>query len=122
MVSFCRLNKGRKVGDGQCWALANESFKAAGIKRPTSDLRVWGREVNPNTESIKAGDVIEFESAHFSEGVMTGRNHTAVVITGGSASHFTVAEQNFGGAKKVSFREMNLNTRTSGKVMVYRPH
>jgi len=121
IVRFCRLNQGRKVGDGQCWALANESFKAAGIKRPTSDLRVWGRVVNPKKESLRPGDVIEYESARFSDGIITGRNHTAIVITGGSADHFTIAEQNFGGTNKVSFRDVNLNKQLSGKVTVYRP-
>ena len=121
MVEFCHLNKGRKVGDGQCWALANEAFKAAGKKRPGSDLRVWGRVVNPATESIQAGDIVEFESARFSEGVITGGNHTAVVVVGGSASKFTVAEQNFGGMHSVGFRQMSLTNLVFGKVVVYRP-
>lgn len=122
IVSFCRLNKGRQVGDGQCWALANEAFKVAGFRRPGSDLRVWGRLVNPETEFLKPGDVIEYESARFSDGIITGRNHTAIVIIGGSAEHFTVAEQNFSGAKKVSFRDVSLNKRIFGRVSVYRPH
>lgn len=121
IVKFCRLNEGRKVGDGQCWSLANESFKATGKTRPGSDLHVWGRKVNFANESIKAGGIIEYESASFSDGVITGRNHTAVVITGGSADHFTVAEQNFRGGKKVTVRQVDLSKLQFGKVTVYRP-
>jgi hypothetical protein len=118
---FCIANQGRKVGTGECWSLANESLKAAGKRRPGRDLRVWGRLVDSKTERIEAGDIIEFESARFSDGITTGVHHTAVVIEGGSAEMFTVAEQKFGGMKKVTFRKMDLRTRLSGKVLIYRP-
>ncbi len=121
IVRFCRLNKGRQVGNGQCWSLPNEAFKAAGKSRPGSDLRVWGRMVNTSKEQIRSGDIVEFESASFSEGIVTGRNHTAVVIAEGPSDQFTVAEQNVNGMKIVSFREMSLKTLRSGKVTVYRP-
>jgi hypothetical protein len=124
VVAYCVSKEGRKVGDGQCWALADEAMKSAGKSRPGSDMRVWGRVVNPARESIQAGDILEFESAEFREEkmtIVTGRHHTAVVIIGGSAKKFTVAEQNFGGAKRVRFREMGLDTLVSGKVTVYRP-
>lgn len=124
MVEFCKLNKGRKVGNGQCWALANESMKAAGKSRPGRHLRVWGRVVNPAHESIRSGDILEFEYAKFREPrmtVITGRHHTAVVMTPESNGKFTVAEQNFSGDKRVSFREMSLQNQVAGKVTVYRP-
>ncbi|MEO7101116.1 MAG: hypothetical protein ABI162_17305 [Luteolibacter sp.] len=121
VAGFCKANVGKKVGDGQCWALANEAFKASGKSRPTKEMRVWGRLVNFFKEPVQAGDVLEFQSVRFSEGIITGSHHTAVVIRGGNAGKFTVAEQNFGGNKWVSFREMSLKTRVSGKVAVYRP-
>jgi hypothetical protein len=121
IVKFCRLNKGRMVGNGQCWSLPNEAFKAAGKSRPGSDLRVWGRVVNTAKEPIRSGDIVEFESASFSEGIITGHHHTAVVSADGPFDKFTVAEQNVNGMKVVSFREMSLKTLRSGKVTVYRP-
>lgn len=124
MVEFCKLNKGRKVGDGQCWALANEAMKAAKKSRPGSKTRVWGRVVNPAHEQIRPGDVLEFEHARFREKgmtVITGRHHTAVVMTPERSGIFTVAEQNFSGSKCVRFREMTLETQVAGKVLVYRP-
>ncbi len=124
VVTFCQMNKGRKVGDGQCWALANEAMKSAGKSRPGSDPRVWGRVVDPARETVRAGDIVEFENARFRDArmtIITGSHHTAVVMTGERAGKFLVAEQNFGGGKRVSFREMSLKTRVSGKVVVYRP-
>jgi len=124
VVAFCRTHQGKKVGDGQCWALADEAMKSAGKSRPGSDMRVWGRVVDPAWESVLAGDIIEFENARFRDArmtVITGSHHTAVVMTDESAGNFVVAEQNFGGGKRVSFREMSLKTQVSGKVVVYRP-
>ncbi len=87
-------------------------------------MRVWGRVVNPVWETVRAGDIIEFENARFREArqtVITGSHHTAVVMTDERGGRFVVAEQNFGGGKRVSFREMSLKTRVSGTVVVYRP-
>ncbi len=124
MVEFCKRNKGRKVGDGQCWALANEAMKAARKSRPGWDLRVWGKVVNPAREQIRPGDILEFEHARFREKsitVITGSHHTAVVMTPERNGMFTVAEQNFSGNKRVGFRKMSLKTQVAGKMTVYRP-
>ncbi|MEO8615712.1 MAG: hypothetical protein ABI600_11270 [Luteolibacter sp.] len=124
MVAFCRMNHGKKVGDGQCWALANEAMKAAGKSRPGRDMRVWGRVVNPANEQIRPGDVLEFENARFRESrmtIITGSHHTAVVMTPERNGKFTVAEQNFWGNKRVSFREMSLRTWVAGKMTIFRP-
>lgn len=123
IVEYCRLNKGRKVGDGECWTLANEAFKAVGKKRPGGDMRVWGREVNYRSEGVREGDIVEFQRAIFTDGdtrYMTGAHHTAVVVEGGT-ERITVAEQNFMGMRKVSFRYMFLKAPRSGKMRIYRP-
>ncbi len=120
IAAYCAAQKGRKVGNGECWTLADEAFKSAGARRPGRDMRVWGRRVDPARESIKPGDVVEFQSARFSDGIITGSAHTAVVVRGGSQEGFTIAEQNWG-KKTVRFREMSLTSLMSGKVTVYRP-
>jgi hypothetical protein len=79
------------------------------------------REGIPKREEVRAGDIVEFESAIFADGVRTGPNHTAVVTVGGSDGLLTVAEQNFIGMKRVTTRPMNLNSRLYGRVTVYRP-
>jgi hypothetical protein len=120
IAAYCAAQKGRKVGNGECWTLADEAFKSAGARRPGSDMRVWGRRVDPAREAIKPGDVVEFQSARFSDGIVTGSAHTAVVVQGGSQESFTIAEQNWG-RKTVRFRKMSLTSLVSGKVIVYRP-
>jgi hypothetical protein len=120
IAAYCVAQKGRKVGNGECWTLADEAFKSTGARRPGSDMRVWGRRVDPAKEAIKPGDVVEFRSARFSDGIITGSAHTAVVVKGGGQESFTIAEQNWG-RKTVRFREMSMTTLVSGKVMIYRP-
>ncbi|MEO5917819.1 MAG: hypothetical protein ABIS50_26540 [Luteolibacter sp.] len=120
VAAYCQKQSGKKVGNGDCWTLADEAFKSAGATRPGSDMRVWGREVNPAKEALKPGDVIEFRNAWFSDGTITGSAHTAVVVTGGSREKFSIAEQNWG-KKNVRIREMDLTKLVSGSVTVYRP-
>ena len=120
IAAFCLARTGQRVGNGECWTLADDAFKSAGARRPGRDLRVWGRVVNPAKESLKPGDVIEFQSARFSDGAYTGTGHTAVVVKGGTQEKFSIAEQNWG-RKTVRIREMNLKLLVSGKVTVYRP-
>lgn len=119
IVEYCRKNNGRKVGDGECWSLANEAFKATGKRRPGAETRVWGREVNYKSEGVRPGDVVEFQSALF-PGYITGSKHTAIVAEGGK-DQIIIAEQNMAGSRKVAFRPINLNSKISGKVTVYRP-
>jgi len=120
IAAYCVSKSGQKVGNGECWTLADEAFKSSGAKRPGSDMRIWGRIVNPLREAIKPGDVVEFLSARFSDGIITGSAHTAVVVKGGDQGGFTIAEQNWG-RKTVRIREMSLTTLVNGKVMIYRP-
>ncbi len=121
IAAYCVASKGRKVGNGECWTLANEAFKSAGARRPGADLRVWGRKVDPVREGLKQGDVIEFQSARLSDNsYITGSNHTAVVVEGGPINHFVIAEQNWG-RKTVRLWTMDLTKLSSGKASVYRP-
>lgn len=120
IAAFCLKEKGRKVGNGECWTLADEAFISAGVRRPGSDMRVWGRVVNPAKEPVKPGDVVEFRSARFSDGIITGTAHTAIVVIGGSREKFSIAEQNWG-RKDVRIREMDLTKKVSGDVTIYRP-
>ncbi|MGY8639786.1 MAG: hypothetical protein ACKVJU_01685 [Verrucomicrobiales bacterium] len=43
IVAFVKTNKSKQVGNGKCWTLANEAFKASEAKRPVGKgLLVWG--------------------------------------------------------------------------------
>ena len=92
MVRFCREKLGKKVGSGQCSALADEALPAIGAERrlkdaPTSGDYVWGTlicrleiqdgkqvfEVSDAGKStdkrrrtnVRAGDIIQFRNAEF---------------------------------------------------------
>ena len=121
IVKFCRKNKGRKVGDGQCWSLANEAFKATGARRVKGQLRVWGPEVNLRKESPRPGDILECDKTRFSDGSYTSGQHTAVIIEVYSRTMVRIAEQNMGGALRVSERNLDLSGVRSGRIFVYRP-
>ncbi|HVK13128.1 MAG TPA: hypothetical protein VM597_30525, partial [Gemmataceae bacterium] len=49
VLAFAKSQLGKQVGDGECWSLANEAMKAAGVKS-SSDFQddpnkgdfVWG--------------------------------------------------------------------------------
>lgn len=120
IVEFCRKNNGRKVGNGECWTLANEAFKATGKSRPGAATRVWGRVVDYKSEGVRPGDIVEFQSALFPGGYITGSKHTAIVAQGGK-DQIVIAEQNMAGSRNVAFRPINLNSKIRGDVTVYRP-
>ena len=121
IVAFCDKNLGKKVGNGECWTLANEAFKACGLSRPGSDARVWGRLIDPKTEKLEAGDIIEYRSASFSNGTSTGPAHTAIVVKGGRRGRATIAEQNWAGNKTVRKTSFDARSLQKGKIMIYRP-
>lgn len=120
MAAYCKQQLGKKVGNGECWTLADEAFKACGLKRPGKDLRVWGRLLDLKKEKMQAGDIVEYRSAKFSNGSTTGPEHTAVVVKGGKRKA-TIAEQNWGGNKTVRETEFHADMLVDGEIMVYRP-
>jgi len=120
MAKFCTTHLGQQVGNGECWTLADEAFKACGLERPGGDMRVWGRLLDLKKEKMQAGDIVEYRSAKFSNGVSTGPEHTSVVVKGGKRKA-TIAEQNWGGHKTVHEAEFDSALLIAGEVMVYRP-
>lgn len=121
IVAFCKANHGKQVGNGECWTLANEAFKACGLKRPGKDLRVWGRLLDLKKEKPQPGDIVEYRSAKFRDGSMTGPEHTSVVIKGGKRGAITIAEQNWGGNKTVRETLLDPGSLVRGEIMIYRP-
>jgi hypothetical protein len=121
IVAFCQSNRGKKVGDGECWSLANEAFKQTGARRPGSNLRVWGRQLNLKRESPQPGDILECDRTRFSDGSYVPSKHTAVIVSVNSPSLVRIAEQNFAGKRKVTERDLDLNGVKSGSIYIYRP-
>lgn len=121
LVSFCRKHRGRKVGTGDCWSLANEAFKATGAQRPGRDCRVWGRQLDLRRESPLPGDILECDRSRFSDGSYVPKQHTAIILDVHSATVVRIAEQNYGYKKKVTERELALSPLRGGSIAIYRP-
>ena len=120
IVAFIREKMGRKVGDGQCWALANEAFKAVGAKRPGTGQRVWGRVVDPEKEEIFPGDIIEIERGPEAR----WPHHTAVFYEWIDDDQFVVAEQNWNRRLYITTRKFRVSKAlqsTKEKYIFYRP-
>ena len=122
VVEFVEENEGKKIGDGECWTLANEAYKDSGLSRPGSDLRVWGRVVDWKTEDFLPGDILELKATRFSNGQKSAAEHTAIVMKRGEKKgQMTVYHQNWGApGKKVSKMRFDLNEITAGEAIVYR--
>ena len=121
LVDWCKARIGQQVGNGECWTLADEAFKACGARRPGGDLRVWGPQIHPKTDKIHPGDIVEFRSAKFKDGSATGPEHTAVVVAVVSRRKIVIAEQNWSNHKTVHERTFNPDDLSSGDLMFYRP-
>jgi hypothetical protein len=120
IAAFCLANMGKQVGNGECWTLADEAFKATGAERPAGESRVWGRLVDISEEALEPGDIVEFRVAKISGYGTTGPEHTAVVVKGGRRGQCTLAEQNWSGVKTVREVKASLRDLVSGQVMAYR--
>ncbi len=120
MEAYCRSKMGVQVGNGECWTLADEAFKACGLQRPSGEMRVWGRLVDWKKEELLPGDVVEYRSAKFQNGSSTGPEHTSVVTKGGKRN-VMIAEQNWSGNKTVHEAPFNPKELVSGEIMIYRP-
>ena len=72
-------------------------------------------------ESLKAGDVVEFRSARFSDGSWTGPEHTGIITAPLRKGRIIVAEQNWAGDKKVNHGEFEPASLIGGELVFYRP-
>jgi len=148
VVQFCKDNRGKKVGDGECVALAVEALKAAGAKTnadfedsPKQGDYVWGdlvyaREVKGRKTSeqkvdgkkVQPGDVIQLRDARFEGKLGKGKylleasHHTAVVVgLRENGKVLVLLEQNGNGKKIVSEGTYRLDDLKEGWLRVYRP-
>ena len=113
VLSFARSQRGNQVGDGQCFALADQALRGARAKSaadygsvtPTADY-VWGTSVT--LAGLQPGDVIQFRNYSVRRVVVTRDSrqttteeitqqrphHTAVVESVDGDGAVTVLEQN----------------------------
>jgi hypothetical protein len=113
VVSFARRRIGRRVGDGECFALADRALRDAGARSaadygtvvPDADY-VWGAQVG--LAALQPGDIIQLRDYRYRREVVTESDdgtrteerteershHTAVVESVGADGAVTVLEQN----------------------------
>ena len=125
VVNFAVQNLGQKIGNGECWTLAQQALIKSGGQRPRGF--VFGRELVQN-EPWLAGDIIQFTDCHFVDVQPNRRttitlgepDHTAIIhsIPNGLV---VVLEQNVNHDKRVQTQTLNFATMTSGNIKVYRP-
>jgi hypothetical protein len=135
IVSYARARRGTRVGDGQCFALADRALRAANARSasdygsitPTADYQ-WGTSVT--LAELQPGDVIQFRDYRYERVVVTQDDrattteehteerphHTAIVqsVDGGGA--VTVLEQNSPEGSAVARTQLffTAGTTTSG--------
>lgn len=128
ILAFVDQVMGTTVGRGECWDLAQAALDAnlADWSRPTG----FGRLLNPATDTIKAGDILQFRSLKITEQLpdnvtrtetLGAPDHTAVIYQVLGKQHYTLAHQNVGGVRKVIKSDLNLAHVTSGRYWIYRP-
>ena len=122
VVAFVEENKGKKVGNGECWTLADEAYKSSGISRPGSDLRIWGGVVDWQEEDVLPGDILELRATKFKNGQKSAPEHTAVIMKkGAKKGQVVVYHQNWGAPGKiVSELVFDLGEIVTGEAIIYR--
>jgi hypothetical protein len=142
IVSFCKDNLGKMVGDGECGTLAVHAAKQAGAKpfheykeNPGPQDFVWGELVfvlevkdgkrtrSPTDGKAKPGDVIQYRDTMFrnSRGIYVFPHHTAIVADVKSNGDLVVYEQNMQGKKEVTQGTLRPSELSAGWIRVYRP-
>lgn len=133
IVRFARQNMGRRVGDGECFALADRALRHAGAKSaadygpvtPDGDY-VWGDRVNLG--DVRPGDIVQFRDYRYDRTVETPDrietdfqerpHHTAIVESVGEQGSVTVLEQNVPVGSPVQRRQLffsNFSNSTGGR-------
>jgi hypothetical protein len=111
VVDFARQRIGQRVGDGECFALADQALRHVGAGSAadfgsvgTDTDYIWSSQTVTATNA-QAGDIIQFRN--FTVATRTDNvdgswqtrsesrpHHTAVVVSNDGAGNFTILEQN----------------------------
>lgn len=138
IAQFASGRLGQQVGDGECFALADQALRSRSLKS-ASDFGavsanadyIWGREVPLSQAQV--GDVIQFRNYTFDESIHTETtrpdgsgsyndvsrsesrpHHTAIVASIGSNGELMVYEQNIGGQRVVLHNRLLFSSVTIG--------
>lgn len=125
IISFVNANLGKKVGDGQCWALAAEALSA--INATWDHQYKFGREIQYGKEKIFPGDIIQFNDVTIkyrqNSSLVIERYllHTAIIYQVKEDGTYIIANQNVNNVLALKLTELNLNAVIRGKYTFFRP-
>ncbi len=123
---------GKKVMRGECWDLAAAALDHAGAyldRRSQKSIYVFGKKLNPKSDEIFPGDIIQIENVKLKyikdDGIYTETmtHHTAIIYKVLGTGQFKIAHQNtsFSG-KKVGISDFNMEYIEKGRIIFYRPY
>jgi len=126
VLSYVQSVIGKKVERGECWDLANQALIL--INADWDKKYVYGNKIDPKTEKVFPGDMIQFENVktQYKKGNTTYTelmpHHTAIVYKVLGKGIFEIAHQNTEFSKrKVGISQLNLNYIITGDIYFYRP-
>ena len=123
VVEEAKKSLGLKIGRGECWDLVQEILDREGArwKRPVE----FGKKIDLATQDAKPGDIIQMYSIviQYSNRIeyFGAPQHTAIIVSVESKSNFTLLHQNIAGKRYVTYGNIDLTRKKSGRFEIYRP-
>ncbi len=131
IVEYLDRVVGHTVNRGECWDLAAAALDYANAYLDQSteqSIYVFGRVIDPETETVYPGDILQFENVvvEYQTEDMIARetmpHHTAIIYEVLEPGSFRIAHQNtrFSG-KKVGLSALAMEDIINGHLIFYRP-
>ena len=125
ILAVAREAKGKTIGRGECWDLAQHALTQANAQ--WDGQKQYGRPLG-RQDTIQPGDIMQFTSLRLEWRNAGGSgwtqlgfpDHTAIVLSA-KGTVIELAHQNYNRVRKVIFTTIDLSQRVSGTYAVYRP-
>lgn len=126
VLKFVKSKINKKVGRGECWDLAAQALEFVDAK--WNKAYIFGQEVDPNTDCIFAGDIIQFENVklkYIKDEVTYHEmmlHHTAIIYQVSGTGKYKLAHQNIRiRNNRVEITDIDLKDIYKGELHIYRP-
>lgn len=118
--------KGKKISRGECWDAAQLALDKVGAE--WDGEYVFGRVIDPATECIQPGDIVQFEDVYVEVTTENGgytetfEHHTAIVYKVSGPGIMELFHQNTGEyGRKMGITPFDLANVTKGTITFFRP-
>ncbi len=124
VLQFAEQKLGKKVGNGQCWTLADEALRSADAKRPGRQgygAYQFGKQLGKK-EKLLPGDVLQMYNVllRYPKSFQQFPLHTAIVSKV-EGTKIEVLNQNVGADMTVKRTRFDLRALKRGKIIGFRP-